>query len=122
VTWRVTLPDYPDVVQYSPREGAIRSPNDSGPANKRPRYTDEGAILTYTRVYTGAEYLDLLDFHDNELAQGSLTFTRDDPIDGVIRTMRFQQRPAARSVRGGPTAAARLWQVSISLEVLRLNV
>lgn len=122
MTWRVTLPDYPDSIDYGPKEGAIRSPNDTGPANKRPRYTDEGATLSYRRIHTGTELLDLLDFHDNELGMGSLTFTRDDPIDGVIRVMRFLQRPQFALARGGPAPALRLWNVTISLEVIALNV
>lgn len=122
MTWRVTLPDYPDNIDYRPKEGAIRSQNETGPANKRPRYTDEGAMLSYRQVYTGPQYLDLLDFHDDELAMGSLTFTRDDPMDDVVRTMRFMQRPQASLARGGAAAATRLWQVQISLEIITLNV
>lgn len=124
MVWRVTLPDYPDNIEYRPKEGAIRSPNEVGPANKRPRYTDEGAILSYRQSYSGAQYLDLLDFHDNELGQGSLTFTRDDPMDGVVKTMRFMARPSGTLSPGfgGPTAANRRWQVQIQLEIITLNV
>lgn len=81
-------------------DGAIRTPNDVGPANVRPRFTAIADNLTGVIRMTRAQFVQLRDFHKVTLGLGSDKFDAVDPIEEVSRDFRFLKPP--RAVASGP--------------------
>ena len=124
-SWPVGLPDQQFLpLTYSRQDARLRTPNDAGQANQRKRFTAAPVRVTLGIVLTGAELTIFKSFWQTDLAEGSLPFDWIDPTiepdtDGSeIVSYRFVEAPSFSAEVGDVTAAARLWQSNLSLEIL----
>jgi hypothetical protein len=109
--WPSTLQSLPNQ-DYSQEiiDGVIRSQNDVGASQARPRFTRTRMKSTLTIWVTSAQYTTFMDFYNTTIAQGSLPFYWTNPITGVQNTVKFLAPPkinAVNSIR---------WSVQCQLE------
>lgn len=97
---------------YQLGDGTIRTPNDVGPANVRPRFTAIADQMVGLIRMSLADFQTVRLFHKDTLVLGSLPFDQTDPVLGVTRSFRFLKPP--RLVSSG----AEWGDVSIELEIL----
>jgi hypothetical protein len=127
-TWPASLPEkFPLGTKEEANPNTVLTDMDTGVRKIRPRYT---AIIRFLEapgdrfIFTEAQKIALLVFHDTTCAFGALEFdwvsTGPTPeFDGVTtaQKFRFDGRPTVMVVRPGSTST-RLWGVQLRLEVM----
>lgn len=93
--WPSDLPDEVLRDGYSETivDRTIRTANDAGPENSRPRYTSTMTDFTVSQFLTSAEVAILLTFHDTTLEGGSLSFDWIHPRTLAPATFKFKSPP-----------------------------
>lgn len=118
MNWPATLPPFRIPLDADYQDGTIRTSMDAGPTKIRPRFT---AVSKFYRVplrLTGAELGILESFYFEDLQQGSLEFSMQDPVSGVSSQFRFSNLFQPRLRTGSETPAIRIWDVTLTLEKL----
>lgn len=111
--WPSTLPQLPTPLSILPQDGAIRTTMDTGPDKVRRRFSATTHQMSFSQVYTGAQWDTLMSFYN-----ANLSFTMQDPESGSQRTFRFVQPPSGQFIVGAPNRADRQIRVSITIERL----
>lgn len=117
-TWPASLPQYMETGMTDMRQqGFIRSPNDTGPAQQRKRFTATTRMLTGTMLLSAAQYATLDTFYTDTIGEGSAEFDFLDPKDGSTVSARFVEVPEYRALVGGSGSGGQ-WRVSLKIELL----
>lgn len=98
-------------------ESRLISPMDAGPALIRNRFTAITQSVDIPIIITGTQLGIFKTFYRTTLNHGASQFTWNDPTDGSTVTFRFRSPPVWRAIKPG-AVADRLWQASLSLEIL----
>jgi len=93
--WPEALPDFSLRQGYSEgfRQTVIRSEIKSGATKRRKRFTDSPKTLDIVIPLTGAEVNIFTSFYEEELKDGSLSFTKTHPRLGTEQTFSFKSDP-----------------------------
>ena len=126
--WPGTLPEYlPIETQESADDNIVKTEMDMGPRKVRRRFT---ALVRFLDpppdryIFTETQKDALLTLHDTTLKHGSLSFnwvlngpTKEFDND-TTTSFRFDGRPEVKLIVTGASSAARLYTVSMRLEIL----
>lgn len=116
--WPATLPQQFFLgASVTDRESRLVSSMDAGPASVRKRFTATPQDLTTTMVLTGTQKAAFDTFYRTTINYGTDSFTWTDPTDDTSATLRFLKPPVWTCICGG-SAANRLWQAQLELEIL----
>lgn len=99
-----------------PEGAVIRTPNDAGPAQTRPKYTGVRPRHSTPIVLTNAQKATFEAFYETTLVSGSAEFDWEDPRSDLSATFRFLRPPSFTMQAGGPDG--RLWVGRLDLEVM----
>ncbi len=110
-TWPTSLPAYFLGQSYSEsvRDSVIRTANDIGLPGMRNRYTSDILDISGSMTMTQAQVDTLNTFYSTTLKR-VLTFNLTNPINSVVRVMRFTSPPAISHKTSG------YYTVQLSLE------
>jgi hypothetical protein len=118
--WPAGLPQSLNIDGYgqAPDDGNVRTAMDAGPVHVRRRFSAVARRVAGYMVLTDAQFDDLMEFYDDDLAGGSLPFDwhprgRHNASPAVVFSMRFTGPPTMR-----PIAGNRAYQVDMSFEIL----
>ena len=91
-SWPTTLPQTPLTEGYkeAPQDTRLISSVDAGHRKIRNRFTAASFAISETYWFTEAEFLIFKDFYENTLNNGSLDFTKMNPISETSRLYRFE--------------------------------
>lgn len=117
-TWPTSLPGIPLSVESEAVDGLLVTEMDQpGATKRRRRFSVSTERLRFVLVVTGTQYDALLTFYTSDCSGGVSTFTFTDPFSGSSVTMAFRERPRRLGgLAGASTAAARMYDVEVSLE------
>jgi len=103
--WPEALPDFSLRQGYSEgfRQTVIRSEMSSGAVKRRKRFTASPKTLDIVVPLTGAEVNIFTSFYENELQDGSLSFTKIHPRLGTEQTFSFRSELEPLIAEGGNT-------------------
>ncbi|TAL39632.1 MAG: hypothetical protein EPN97_02085 [Alphaproteobacteria bacterium] len=112
--WPLTLPASPlvDGFRETPPDTVLRSAMDQGPAKLRRRTTAGTGALSMTYLLTRVQVDTLMDFFNDTLAGGALSFDFTHPVGGAALSCRFRQMPAYAPVN------SEYFRAAIELEVM----
>lgn len=117
-TWPASLPQYMELGMTDMRQqGFMRSPNDTGPAQQRKRFTATTRTLTGTMLFSAAQRSTFETFYTTTISEGSAEFDFTDPKDDATVSARFVEVPEFRALVGGSGGGAQ-WRVSLVIELL----
>ncbi len=118
VAWPAGLPQIPlSGVTAGDDDSVLRSPMDSGPPTRRNRFTAITQSLEFPMIMTGTERATFDTFYRTTIANGSLSFDWEDPLDDSTVSMAFKAPPRWSLLVGSDTAADRRWSSTFSLEI-----
>lgn len=98
-------------------ESRLISQMDAGPALVRNRFTAATRKIETPMVLTGEQLVIFNTFYRTTLNNGANSFTWTDPVSDDSVTYRFKSPPVWQSVESG-SPSARIWQATLSLEIL----
>lgn len=117
-SWPATLPQKQFVgTRVKDDDAVLRTPMDAGPPTTRNRFTAVSRSVSCPIVLTGAQKATFDAFYRTTLANGSSSFTWEDPSDDSTVSFKFKGYPELTLFRGG-AAAKRLWSGTLELEQL----
>ena len=115
--WPGTLPGYMEIgLSERRQQGFLRTPNDSGPAKQRKRFTATSRYVTGTMTLTKAQRDTFETFYKTTLGEGAAEFTMGDALDFGTVTCRFFETPEMQLLGAGGDGGH--WRVSLALEIL----
>lgn len=115
--WPGTLPQSLQMTLTVKRQsGKLRSQMETGPAKQRPRFTATPLQYEGELLMTGAELAIFRAFYDDDIGQGSGSFTWVDPIDDTPATLRFMDEYETTLVVPHDNPDNRIWRVTMPLE------
>lgn len=118
-TWPAGLPqDTLLGVAVKPDDSVLRTQMDAGPPTTRNRFTAITKSVSAALYLTGAEVSTLDTFFHTTLKNGALSFDWKDPRTDSTVSMKFKEPPEYTGMVGSDTVNDRLWNVSLSLEIL----
>lgn len=119
ISWPDGLPQNQFIGLKRKRQNAkVRTPNDAGPAKQRRRFTNAVLNITVPIVLKGSQMAIWDGFHDETLAEGSLSFTWEDPVYDEEVQFRVIEPPEFELVSGNSDPEERVWQGELALEIL----
>ena len=116
--WPATLPDLVERVGYREtlRSAAIASKMESGRKKRRRRFTTAPKPIDAPIALTLTEMGTFETFWENDLAFGALPF--DHKVASTGNNVTFAFRDPEKPPEFTPEAGAKLWRVTLQLEVL----
>lgn len=99
------------------QKAVLRTPMDAGPAIVRRRFTAVYREVVTRIVLNGTQRQTFDTFFITTLKEGSLPFDWTDPVDDTTVSFRFKEEPEWTMRRGG-TTANRIWEATLSFEIL----
>jgi hypothetical protein len=103
IAWISTLPQSlsgSGNYQEAPEKTVIRTATDSGITRSRRRQTRAESQISGTMDLTSAQVIDFIDYYDDVLAGGSLTFQGALGRQGVTQTYLFAEEPTVSHLGG----------------------
>lgn len=117
--WPATLPDLQMLGLTEQRQdGRLRSPMETGRAKTRRRFTAVVVNYNIPIIFTGAQKMILDDFFATTLAEGSLPFVWENPVDDTTVEMLIRQQPEWQLILGNANPNLRIWSATLNLEQL----
>lgn len=114
--WPLTLPQTPLIAgfQTSPKPNLISFGTEVGPGKVRRRTTARSKLQNIKFVMTTAQLNTFQTFFEDDLGDGALTFTLEDPVTEVVSEYRFDpQRPWNATALGADN-----WEFTASIELM----
>lgn len=102
--WPASLPKAPLLQGFSrvPADNVVRTDNETGPPDSRPRSTASVEVVTATYRMTAAQFETFKTFWRSSLAQGALAFDLPDPEDEALTVRALFTEPYKPQRRRNP--------------------
>lgn len=113
--WPASLPQNVEISGYKEQPGAvvIRTQMDAGPAKQRRRSTARAKPITIQLQLDATQRAAFIAFHENDIADGALSFTWVHPVTRAAATVRIVEGKYDLSALSGTR-----FLLSMTIEVL----